>query len=209
MKNFLLLLFLNLALASCGIYNYGNDYYDENYYNTTNRSYSSPEDSNISKDTTYLTLTVFQTLDPQSALAFNRNFDVVKIETSSDIYYDGKKIAGLFVMDGTYTYQAKNEIVKTVPVFRLKNDTRKEQGKSIYLSMEIFQTISQNEALATTDDGSLIKIESATETYYDRKHLSGYFTLIWIYTYETVKKEIKTIPVYIRTSEYKEIMGNP
>ena len=47
--------------------------------------------NNISSTTTYLSLTIFQTLDKGIALARTDSWDIVRIDTIEDMYYDGKK----------------------------------------------------------------------------------------------------------------------
>ena len=39
---------------------------------------------------------------------------------------------------------------------------------------------------------------------WDGKKISGYYILVDTYTYETKKGMIKTVPVYVLTSEYKK-----
>ena len=43
---------------------------------------------------------------------------------SEDVYYDGKKISGTFVLVDTYTYESKGSGIKTVPVYRRKSEIR-------------------------------------------------------------------------------------
>ena len=71
-------------------------------------------------DKCYLNATIFQAVNSHEALATTSrelNSIVVKLITSEDTYYDGKKVSGTFVMVDTYTYENKQEIIKTVPVF--------------------------------------------------------------------------------------------
>jgi len=109
MKKFALLLLCTLLLGSCSV------------FTPTYTTYSTPK-SDISKTDTYLTLKVFQTFDKGSALAMTESFDVVKIISSIDTYYDGKRLAGRFILVDTYTYMNNENQYKTVPVFVAKDE---------------------------------------------------------------------------------------
>lgn len=78
-------------------------------------------------ETTYLSVEIFQTLGKNAALARTRDWKVVKIESLEDMYYDGKAISGTFVLVDTYTYETKNEVTKTVPVYIRLEEYRKLQ----------------------------------------------------------------------------------
>lgn len=78
---------------------------------------SSSYGNDISKDDTYLDLTIMQTLSKGEALAKTSDYDIVKIETLEEVYYDGKKISGRFRLIDTYTYVTNSGSTKTVPVF--------------------------------------------------------------------------------------------
>lgn len=73
--------------------------------------------------TRYLDVKIMQTLDKNSALAYVKDKygsyfgDLVKIITEKDMYYDDLVVQGYFVLVSTYTYIAKSEIQKTVPVY--------------------------------------------------------------------------------------------
>ena len=75
---------------------------------------------------TFLNLKVFQTLSEHEALAFTERYDVVKFISDSEIIYDGKKINGYYVLMGTYSYETKDGVVKTVPVYMLRSEYRKQ-----------------------------------------------------------------------------------
>lgn len=64
-----------------------------------------------------LSVKIFQTLDEHEALAFTGNNQVVKLETSSEVYYDGKKVTGKFCLSGIYQYITTDTLQKTVPVY--------------------------------------------------------------------------------------------
>ena len=84
---------------------------------------ASESSNNISRKKTYLNLTIFQTYEGnRAALALTKNYDVVKIETVFDVYYDGKQINGNFTLIGTYSYETKDERMRTVPVFVLTRE---------------------------------------------------------------------------------------
>ena len=79
-----------------------------------------------------------------------------------------------------------------------------ESSDLTYLSIEIIQTISKTEALAWTNDSKVVKLETTSEIYYDGKEIYGNFILVGTYNYITKKGIIKTVPVYVRTTEYKK-----
>ena len=72
-------------------------------------------------DKRYLNVRIFQAYNNHEALATTNynttNNIVVKLITYEDIFYDGKKVSGNYIMVDTYTYESKQEIIKTVPVF--------------------------------------------------------------------------------------------
>ena len=74
----------------------------------------------------FLNLKVFQTLSKHEALAFTKRYDVVKFISDSELIYDGKTLNGYFVLTGTYSYETKDGVVKTVPVYMLRNEYRKQ-----------------------------------------------------------------------------------
>ena len=70
----------------------------------------------------YKKLTVFQTLSSYEALAYDIDYNVVKLVTYKDMIYDGKVFTGEYVLTGTYRYETKDERVKTVPVYMLLSE---------------------------------------------------------------------------------------
>lgn len=74
-----------------------------------------------------------------------------------------------------------------------------------YLEVEIFQTISETEALAFTENFKIVKLETTSETYYDGKEISGNFRLLDTYSYINKEGTRKTVPVYMRESEYRNL----
>lgn len=184
----LVFLLLSFLLTSCGV------------------MLNSSTESDISSDRTYLSVEIIQTLSKTEALAWTRNYKVVKLETDSEIFYDGKKVAGEYMLTGTYTYPNKEGTIKTVPVYTRTKKIADEHGKSAYLSIEIIQTLNKNEALAWTNDYKVVKIETTSEVYYDGKNISGNFCLAGTYSYTNKEGRLKTVPVYIRDKEYKDLM---
>ena len=83
---------------------------------------ASESGNNISRGQTRLNLTIIQTYNSTEALAITKNYDVVKIETVLDTYYDGKKIKGRFTRVGTHTYENNLSYIKTVPVYVLTSE---------------------------------------------------------------------------------------
>lgn len=83
--------------------------------------------NNISRESSYLELRIIQTLAKGEALACTEKFEVVKIESLTEIYYDGKRVNGYFTLLDTYTYQTRNGVWKTVPVFVLNKEYRKNK----------------------------------------------------------------------------------
>ena len=71
-------------------------------------------------DKCHFNATIFQAVNSHEALATTSRDPssiVVKLITSEDTYYDGKIVSGTFIMVDTYTYENKQETIKTVPVF--------------------------------------------------------------------------------------------
>lgn len=80
-------------------------------------------------------------------------------------------------------------------------------GDKCYLNATIFQAVNSHEALATTSrelNSIVVKLITSEDTYYDGKRVSGTFVMVDTYTYENKQETIKTVPVFIKVSEYKE-----
>jgi len=78
--------------------------------------------NNIDAKRTYLDGSVLQTLSPSEALVRinlddNRLFSVVKVVNNKKVFYDDKRIRGIYVRVGTYSYETKDHFIKTVPVY--------------------------------------------------------------------------------------------
>ena len=82
-----------------------------------------------------------------------------------------------------------------------------------YLDVKILQTLSKHSALAYLKGqygnyyGDLIKIVTEKDMYYDDLIVQGYFVLVSTYSYTTNAGYQKTVPVYIKLSEYREIVS--
>ncbi len=90
------------------------------------------------------------------------------------------------------------------PYYATEDDTSTTYTSKQNLSVKIFQTLDKNSALARTSDYDVVKLVTMEEMYYDGKKITGTFVLVDTYTYETKKGDYKTVPVYIRYSEYKK-----
>ena len=69
--------------------------------------------------------TVFQVLDSNEALAWDDNLNVIKIITNDEIYYDGLRISGRYILVDTYTYETRAHQIKVVPVYVRLSEYRK------------------------------------------------------------------------------------
>lgn len=181
------LFILCFILLSCSTYNYN-------------------QNTNSSLKT--LSLRIFQTLNEHEALAFTRSYDVVKIIANSDIYFDDKKLYGDFKLVDTYNYITTKGVKKTVPVYKCIGESSYDfynyYGQQKQLSVKIFQTLDEHEALAFTRNNQVVKLETASEIYYDGKKVKGKFCLSGIYQYITTDTTQKTVPVYIRAEEFTQ-----
>ncbi len=157
-------------------------------------------------DNSILSVEIFQTLNKNEALAWNHKYKVeklVKFDNNGELYYDGKQVTGTFNLTDTYTYITKEGYSKTVPVYSRKNPiTATEIGTQTSISARIIQTLSKYEALAITSDHKIIKLETISDVYYDDKEYNETFSLAGTYTYTNREGDVKTVPVYIRTTEY-------
>lgn len=106
-KHLIMLLAVSLLLSSCGIV-------------TNTASISDPNTIGTKLgDRCNLKLKVFQTLSKTEALCWQEGFshlDVYKIVTNTSILFDGQVVGGTWVLVDTYTYETKNNDIKTVPV---------------------------------------------------------------------------------------------
>ena len=80
-------------------------------------------------------------------------------------------------------------------------------GDKCYLNATIFQAVNSHEALATTSqvpNSIVVKLITSEDTFYDGKRVSGNFIMVDTYTYENKQETIKTVPVFIKVSEYNK-----
>ena len=59
------------------------------------------------------------------ALVLTKDYQVVKIITSNEVYFDGRSILGFFVLVDTYHYVTKSGIYKVIPVYVRYSEYRK------------------------------------------------------------------------------------
>lgn len=100
MKRFLLfiyLLFVVSSVASCGLL----------------RS----SGSDISREKTYLELTVMRALDRNTAISMTKNLDFVIVRSNQLQFYEGRELKGRFQFVETFTYMDDDGLPRTVPVF--------------------------------------------------------------------------------------------
>ena len=69
--------------------------------------------------------TIFQVLDSNDALVMTKDYQVVKIITTNEVYFDGRSIAGIFILVDTYHYITKDGVYKVVPVYVRYSEYRK------------------------------------------------------------------------------------
>ena len=96
--------------------------------------------------------------------------------------------------------------VSSCSVFTRASLSNASIGDKCYLNATIFQAVNSHEALATTShelNSIVVKLITSEDTYYDGKKVSGSFIMVDTYTYENKQNTIKTVPVFIKVSEYK------
>lgn len=79
-------------------------------------------------------------------------------------------------------------------------------SQKMYISGEIFQTLSRNECLVRTKDYKVVKLESLTEVFFDDKPINGYFIFVGTYSYYNKEDIKKVVPIYV---SQKELKNNP
>ena len=85
--------------------------------------------------------------------------------------------------------------------------TTTKLGDRCNMELKVFQTLSRSEALCTQEGSNSIdvyKIVTETNILYDGQIIGGTWVLVDTYTYETKDERIKTVPVFMSLSEYKE-----
>lgn len=97
--------------------------------------------------------------------------------------------------------------VSSCSVFTMASLSNASIGDKCYLDAKIFQALNSHEALATTGynlNNIIVKLITSEDTYYDGKWVSGTFIMVDTYTYENKQETIKTVPVFIKVSEYNK-----
>lgn len=112
----------------------------------------------------------------------------------------------LFVFTACNNNTNKTVGDKDMPTIREIVKNAKASGKVEVKDLEvrIFQTLNQHSALAFSDGFSTVMIVSEEDTYYDDKKITGKFVLIGTYSYQNKEGDTKTVPLYIRYSEYQK-----
>ena len=98
-------------------------------------------------------------------------------------------------------------LLSSCSIFTRTSLTNASIGDKCYLKATIFQAVNSHEALATTSrelNSIVVKLITSEDTYYDGKIVSGTFIMVDTYTYESKQEIVKTVPVFIKVSEYKE-----
>ena len=112
-----------------------------------------------------------------------------------------KKLYLLLLIGGLFLFSSCGSLSSTVVNSTLQYAS---VGDRCFIEVEVFQTLSDHEALAMDKNFFVIKLISSTETYYDKKRINGTFVFVDTYTYETKDQGLKTVPVYQRISELKK-----
>lgn len=68
-------------------------------------------------ETKFTSVEIFQTFSKGFTLVSNKDGGVVKLILYEDIYYGGKELVGKFAIINTYSYENKEENIKTIPIF--------------------------------------------------------------------------------------------
>lgn len=68
---------------------------------------------------------IFQVLDSNDALIWDDDYNVAKIVTAEEIYYEGRSISGRFILVDTYAYETRTHQIKVVPVYVRLSEYRK------------------------------------------------------------------------------------
>lgn len=97
--------------------------------------------------------------------------------------------------------------VSSCSIFTRSTLSNASIGDKCYLNATIFQAVNNHEALATTSQAPnsiVVKLITSEDTFYDGKRVSGNFIMVDTYTYENKQETIKTVPVFIKVSEYNK-----
>ena len=80
-------------------------------------------------------------------------------------------------------------------------------GDSRYLDLYHLQDLNDNAILAVyaeEDNHNTVKIITYGHHYAPLGRIQGNFTCVDFWTYETIQGEIRTIPVFVKTSDYEK-----
>ena len=69
--------------------------------------------------------TIIQVLDSNDALVLTKDYQVAKIITTSEVYFDGRPIVGIFILVDTYHYITRDGVYKVIPVYVRYSEYRK------------------------------------------------------------------------------------
>lgn len=80
-------------------------------------------------------------------------------------------------------------------------------------NVQIFQTLQEGSALAKEYSGlgvfagDVVELITTEEMYYDNLKVRGTFVLLGTYSYLSMDDLRKTVPVYLRWSEYRKLVA--
>ena len=80
-------------------------------------------------------------------------------------------------------------------------------GDNRYLDLYHIQNLNDNEVLAVyaeEDNHNTVKIITYGHHYAPLGRIQGNFTCVDFWTYETIQGKIRTIPVFVKTSDYEK-----
>lgn len=72
-----------------------------------------------------------------------------------------------------------------------------------YISGHVFQTLSRNECLVSTNNYNVLKIESYSDVFFDEKPINGVYIFVGTYSYVTKDDRNKVVPIYVLEKEFK------
>ena len=199
-------LFLCLgSVSSCGVY----------------RSTYQPENSTVIENGVEIrscNFEVIQTYDKHSGLAWDSDYNPVKIIVQNDIVYDQKKFNNRWVLIDTYSYFNKQGNQMTVPVFVPYDEFMKQKYPEKYVlkseatntipveirncTFEVVQTLDPSIGLAWDSDLHPVLIVRKDQMIYDRKKITDKWALTGLYTYTNKQGDLKTVPVFISFKDY-------
>lgn len=72
---------------------------------------------------------VLQVLNSNEALVIGDDFTVAKVITVEEVYYEGLKLYGRFILVDTYSYETVEHKIKVVPVYVRYSEYRKYSSR--------------------------------------------------------------------------------